>query len=78
MNPGKPTTDALLDVPAIFTGIRALENFVAQHVKENHCGALPTLPWLLERKMCASFAHGAAKHYTVNTRPNPMDPSYPC
>ena len=41
MNPGIPTTDALLDVSAIFTGIRALAKVAAQHVKENHRDELP-------------------------------------
>jgi hypothetical protein len=57
------------------------QNVAAQHVKENHCGALPALLWLPERKMCgaprASFAR-AAKHQTVKACPNPMGPLYPC
>ena len=58
MNPGIPTTDASLDVSAILTGICALANVAAQNVKENHCGAPvranePTLPWILECKICA-------------------------
>jgi hypothetical protein len=42
MKSGIPKTNASLDVSAIlFTGIRALANVAAQHVKENHRGALP-------------------------------------